>query len=213
VAAWVSTRWADLDHTKSEPWKLDAAKVAAAPPWNPPADMQTIQLGKNLWTANWGRPGCSMADPAFFTSEVLSRVAGNDHFYKYVYGEGVSYRSWINFWEHLGPGAWIVENDVKRERFDETMTKFDEDLKRYTTTGFTRSEFDDAVQRLANSRILDEQDNAMTAWRLATAEGDGVGFRTETERVAKLRAVKYDDVEALAKRVFAPGGLLKVVQK
>jgi zinc protease len=213
LAAWVSTRWADLGGAPKPPWSLEASTVDAPPPWNPPADTQVLALGKDLWTVNWGRPGSAMAGPEYFPSIVLARIAGNDHFYKYVYGEGVSYRSWINFWPHLGPGAWIVENDVKRERFDEIMGKFDEDLKRYATDGFSKKEFDDAVQRLVSSKILDQQDNAMTAWKLAVAEGDGVGFRAETEAVDRMRAVKFEETQALAKRVFAPGGMLKVVQK
>lgn len=213
LAAWVSTRWADVGGGEKAPWQLDAATVAAAPTWNPAAATQVIELGKDLWTVNWGRTGCAMSDAEYFPSVVLARVAGNDHFYKYVYGEGVSYRSWINFWPHLGPGAWILENDVKRERFDETMGKFEEDLKRYVTEGFPKKEFDDAVQRLVSSKILDGQDNAMTAWKLAVAEGDGVGFRVETEAVERMRAVKYEDSQALAKRVFAPGAILRVAQK
>jgi len=213
VAAWIASRWADLDATAKEPWRLDATRAAAAPAWDPPATMQTIERGLDLWTVNWGRPGCAMADPAFPASVVLGRIAGNDHFYKYVYGEGVSYRSWIRFWEHLGPGAWIVENDVKRDRFDEICGMFEEDLARYSTRGFPRAEFDDAVQRLVNAAILDAQDDALSAWRLAVAEGNGLGIRAETGWVDRIRAVTYEDTQELAKRVFAPEGLLRVNQK
>lgn len=213
VAAWIASHWSDLPGPAAEPWRLDAERVASVPAWDPPREPQTIESGNDLWTVNWGRPGASMASPEFETSVVLSRVAGNDHFYKYVYGEGVSYRSWIRFWEHLGPGAWIVENDVKRERFDEICAKFEDDLKRYSTEGFTRQEYDDAVQRLVNGVILDGQDNPLTAWQLAVAEGDGVGFRTVTRQVDRLRAVAYEDVQALARRVFDPAGILRVNQK
>ncbi len=213
VAEFVATRWADLGGAANAPWTPDAAIVGAAPAWSPPREPQTIESGNDLWTVNWGRPGVSRTDPAYFPSVVLGRIAGNDHFYKYVYGEGVSYRSWIRFWEHLGPGAWIVENDVKRERFDEICGKFEEDLARYSTEGFPRKEFDDAVQRLVNSAILDAQDNALTAWQMAIAEGDGAGFRAVTRQVDRLRAVTYDETQALARTVFDPAGILRVNQK
>jgi zinc protease len=213
VAKWIAGRWADLPDEEAEPWRLDPARSAAAPAWSPPAGLQTIELGKDLWTVNWGRPGVARADAGFLASVVLGRMAGHDHFYKYVYGEGVSYRSWIRFWEHLGPGAWILENDVKRDRFDEICGMFEADLDRYSSSGFPRPEFDEAVQRLVNDAILDGQDETLSAWRLAVAEGDGAGFRTETEKVARLRAVRFEDVQDLARRVFAPDAILRVAQK
>ena len=213
VANWIAAHWADVGAGTAVPWQIDPAKVAAAPTWDPPRDVQTIELGKDLWTVNWGRPGVTMADPEYAASVVLGRIAGNDHFYKYVYGEGVSYRSWIRFWEHLGPGAWILENDVKRERFDEICAKFEEDLVRYSTQGFTRQEFDDAVQRLVNTTILDGQDNSLTAWQLAVTEGDGVGYRTSTEWVDRIHGVAYEDTQKLAKVVFDPAKILRVEQK
>ena len=162
---------------------------------------------------NWGRPGCGYADPDYWTSVVLSRVSGNDHFYKYVYGEGVSYRSWIRYWENLGAGTWILENDVKRERFDEILGMFDEDLVRYSTVGFPEQEFRDAVTRLVNSHVLDRQDNALFAWRLAVEEGNGVGFRRVTQAPAELKAVTHAQVQELAREVFAPESVLRLVQQ
>ena len=211
VAAWIASRWADLDPTPAQPWSLDPAEWPLE--WSPPAETQVLDLGKDYWTVNWGRPGATSFDPSFHASVVLSRMAGNDHFYKYVYGEGVSYRSWIRFWEHLGPGAWIVENDVKRDRFDEILGMFDEDLTRYSTRGFTEKEFLDAVQRLVNGVVLDAQNNARLAWKLAVAEGNGVGFRRETTAVDRLRAVAFEDVQALAAEIFAPEQVLRMVQQ
>jgi zinc protease len=211
VAAWMASRWADLPREAAEPWTIDPAR--AARDWVAPPEQLVLDLGKNYWTVNWGRPGAMMTDEDQIRSVVLSRIAGNDHFYKYVYGEGVSYRSWINFWEHLGPGAWILENDVKRERFDEILGMFDEDLARYSTTGFPDNEFADAVQRLVNRHILDAQDNALLAWRLAVAEGDGVGFRRVTGRLEALESVTHDQVQALAAEVFAPEGILRMIQQ
>jgi zinc protease len=211
VAEWIASRWADLPRDAAEPWSIDPSSEARD--WSPPGEQLVLDLGKNYWTVNWGRPGMTMGDDDHARSVVLARMAGNDHFYKYVYGEGVSYRSWINFWEHLGPGTWIVENDVKRERFEEILGMFDEDLARYSTTGFTEKEFADAVQRLVNRHILDAQDNALVAWRLAVAESDGVGFRTVTERLALLEKVTHADVQALAEEVFAPDEILRLVQQ
>jgi zinc protease len=156
IAKWIASRWGDLGPAEAEPWAIDPSDWPL--PWSPPRELQTLDLGKDYWTVNWGRPGVTYDDPEYFPSVVLSRIAGNDHFYKYVYGEGVSYRSWIRFWENLGPGAWIVENDVKRERFEEILAMFDDDLVRYSTEGFPREEFDSAVQRLVNSSILGRQD-------------------------------------------------------
>lgn len=211
VAAWIASRWGDLPHAAREPWKLDPSAYALD--WSPPAEQQVLDLGKDYWTVNWGRPGAAMGDADFDASVVLARMAGNDHFYKYVYGEGVSYRSWINFWHHLGPGAWILENDVKRERFDEILAMFDEDLARYAAGGFTEQEFDDAAQRLVNNAILQAQDNETTAFRLAVAEGDGVGFAHETRMVDRIRAVTWDQVRDLAGKVFAPEDVLRLVQQ
>jgi zinc protease len=211
VATWISTRWGDLPHEARPPWTVDPSAFPLA--WDPPHEQQVLELGKDYWTVNWGRPGASRLDDDFDTSVVLARVVGNDHFYKYVYGEGVSYRSWINFWPHLGPGAWILENDVKRDRFDEILAMFDEDLARYAAGGFTQQEFDDAVQRLVNGRILEQQDNALTAFRLAVAEGDGAGFAQETRAVDRFRAVKLEDAKQLAARIFDPEHILRMIQQ
>jgi zinc protease len=211
MAAWIASRWADLPAEPAEPWQIDPAEHAVD--WEPPAETLVLDLGKNYWTVNWGRPGMPMTDPAFLSSVVLARIAGNEHFYKYVYEEGVSYRSWIAFWQHLGPGAWILENDVNRERFDEILAEFDEDLTRYSTTGFERAEFDDAQLRVVNRRVLRSQDARILAWRLAVAEGNGVGFRRETGIAEAVRKVSYDDVQALAQEVFAPDAILRLNQQ
>jgi zinc protease len=210
VAEWIAGRWADLDATPSAPWTVTREPLAD---WQPPSATQVLDLGKDYWTVNWGRPGCAFDDDRYFPSVVLARMAGNDHFYKYVYGEGVSYRSWINLWPNLGASAWILENDVKRDRFDEILAMFDEDLVRYSTQGFPQQELDDAITRLGNTHVLRGQDNALTAWRLAVAEGNGVGFRRYTDEVAALRAVQLDDVQALAREVFAPEGIFRLVQQ
>jgi predicted Zn-dependent peptidase len=211
VARWIASRWADLPRRAAEPWTVD---VAAHPVrWDAPSETQVLALGKDYWTVNWGRPGAPAGSDLLMPSVVLARMAGNDHFYKYVYGEGVSYRSWFNFWENLGAGTWILENDVKRDRFDEILAMFDEDLARYAAQGFAPDEFDDSVQRLVNGHVLDQQDNRMTAWRLAVAEGDGLGFRSQTGRAEALRAVMFEQVQALAKKVFAPEDVLRLVQQ
>ncbi len=213
VAQWMSLNWAEIGGGTASPWTLDPATVTAAPAWRPPRELQNIVLGKDLWCVNWGRPGVAMSDPDYMTSVVLSRVAGNDHFYKYVYGEGVSYRSWIRFWEHLGPGVWIIENDIKRERFDEIRAMFEADLVRYAGGGLTEPEFNDAVQRLVNTQVLDTQSNAMSAWKLAIAEGNGLGYTAETQMVPRLRAVEYLKAQEMAREVFAPEGILRVALK
>lgn len=212
VAEWVATRWADLSADAAQPYTIDPTRASLA--WSPPSEHQILDLGKNYWTVNWGRPGVTAQDAKQRESMVLARMAGNDHFYKYVYGEGVSYRSWINFWSHLGPGAWILENDVKQERFDEILGMFDEDLARYTTDeGFTREEFDAAVQRLVNRSILDAQDNALTAWRLTVAESNGLGFEWHTQLVDGIREVTFEDVKSLAREVFAPNEIYRLNQQ
>jgi zinc protease len=211
VAKWIASRWTDVPRGAATPWTVDTA--AHPVEWTAPGETQVLALGKDYWTVNWGRPGAALGAEDLAASVVLARMAGNDHFYKYVYGEGVSYRSWINFWENLGAGTWILENDVKRDRFDEILAMFDEDLARYSAKGFAQDEFDDALQRLVNSHVLDQQDNEMTAWRLAVAEGDGVGFQRETKRPEELRAVTFERVQELAKDVFDPEGILRVVQQ
>ncbi len=212
VADWISTHWADLSQQQAEPFFPSAAAASLAS-WNPPPDPIALDLGKETWGAHWGRPGVTYGDERFFPSLVLSRLARNDHFYKYVYGEGVSYRSWITFWPTLGPGAWILENDLERDRYDEILAMFDEDLARYSIQGFGEEEFAAAARRLVNSRILDDQNSAIVAWNLAIAEGNGVGFRRATRWVDALEAVPHEDVQALAAEVFVPEGILRINQK
>ncbi|HMB68615.1 MAG TPA: insulinase family protein, partial [bacterium] len=211
VAGWIAGRWSDVPGGPAEPWIPDASTPAVA--WDPPTERQVVDLGKDYWTVNWGRPGVPAGHPDHDASVVLARIVGSDHFYKYVYGEGVSYRSWINFWPQLGPGTWIVENDVKRERFDEILAMFDEDLARYAAGGFERQEFDDAVQRLVNGYVLQSQDNDLMAFRLAVAEGNGVGVRHTTRAVERVRAVEWERVQRLAAEVFAPERILRMVQQ
>jgi zinc protease len=212
VVEWVATRWADLDaFADAPPFAIDPHAIAID--WQPPAERQVLALGKSYWTVNWGRPGVVYTDPDFATTRVLARLAGNHHFYEYVYGEGVSYRSWISFWPHLGPGAWIIENDVQRDRFEEILEKFDEDLARYSTEGFAEDEFGEAVQILVNRSVLGAQDNTATAWELAVAVGNGAGIRRVTGRVEELRAVEHERVQALSREVFEPSSFYRMVQQ
>jgi predicted Zn-dependent peptidase len=140
-------------------------------------------------------------------------MAGNDHFYKYVYGEGVSYRSWVNFWSHLGPGAWILENDVQRERFDDVLDLFDEDLVRYRAMGFDAEEFERAKKRLLNGFVLGAQSNGTLAWNLAVSEGNGVGYETYLSTPDQVDGVTLEELTALAKKIFDPTGILRLQQQ
>ncbi len=210
VASWIAARWADLPARRAGPLQTSAPEGWS---FDPPDAVQTLERGKEYWTVNWGKPGAAYGEPKWWPSAVLSQVAGNDHFYKYVYEEGVSYRSWVRFWPNLGPGTWILENDVKRERFDEILGMFEEDLARYASKGFTKTEFDDAVQRLVNSKILDAQTNSILAWNLAVTEGNGVGFTAETKAVEQMRAVEYAETQELAREVFPPKTMLRLDQK
>ncbi|MDP6461175.1 MAG: insulinase family protein, partial [Gemmatimonadota bacterium] len=207
AAEWLASHWADVPNRRAGP--LPPAETVD---WAPSPETKVIPLGKDYWTVNWGRPGALWTDADQIPSRVLSRMAGNDHFYKYVYGEGVSYRSWIRFWEARGPGMWIIENDVKRERFDEILAMFEEDLVRYSEEGLPRKNFEDAVMRLINSHVLSRQDNAVLAWRLAVAEGNG-GFESYTRAPENLRAVTFQQVSSLAAEVFAPSAILRMVQQ
>ena len=208
VARWVASRWADLPARRAGP--LDRPEV---PAWSPDEGRQVLPLGKDQWTVNWGRPGVPFDHPDYTASVILSSMAGNHHFYKYVYGEGVSYRSWIRFWATLGPGAWIVENDIQRERYDDMLDLFDEDLQRYSTDGFTEDEFRDAAQRITNAYILGAQNNARMAWRLAVAEGNGLGFQHYLNTLERVSAVQYEQVQTLARAVFRPDRFLRLLQK
>jgi hypothetical protein len=102
---------------------------------------------------------------------------------------------------------------VKRERFDEILGKFEEDLARYASRGFTEKEFGDAVQRLVNSKILDAQTNSILAWNLALTEGNGVGFTAETQAVERMRGIEYAEAQELAREVFPPRTMLRLDQK
>ncbi|MBZ0113293.1 MAG: insulinase family protein [Thermoanaerobaculia bacterium] len=208
VARWVSTHWSDLPSTQAAP--ILPTDVAD---WKPSPERQVLALGKDQWTVNWGRPGAAAGDDDEMTSRVLSLMAGNDHFYKYVYGEGVSYRSWIKFWSHLGPGAWILENDVQRERFDAVLDLFEEDLIRYRGLAFEDEEFDRARARLLNGFVLGAQSNASLAWSLAVAEGNDVGYEEYLATPERVEAVTRDQLKALAMEIFDPQGILRLQQQ
>jgi zinc protease len=208
VAGWISTHWSDLPSTKADP-----IRPTEVDEWKPSTSRQVLALGKDQWTVNWGRPGASFGDEDEMASRVLSRMAGNDHFYKYVYGEGVSYRSWVNFWSHLGPGAWILENDVQRERFDDVLDLFDEDLVRYRAMGFDAEEFERAKKRLLNGFVLGAQSNGTLAWNLAVSEGNGVGYETYLSTPDQVDGVTLEELTALAKKIFDPTGILRLQQQ
>lgn len=209
IANWIATHWTDVPRTEAAP-----VVPLPAPAWSPPSERQLLDLGKDQWTVNWGRPGVLYNDPEHVVSRVVSRIAGNDHFYRYVYEEGVSYRSWIGFWGNtFGPGTWILENDVQRERFDEVLDMFDADLARYADEGFTDDEIADAKQQLINSDILGRQDNAVLAWSLAVAVGNGSGAARITDGVEAVRGVANADVRRMARDIFRPDGILRLVQK
>lgn len=208
VANWIARHWNDVPARRA-----GAVEPRGVEQWTPPADRQVLDLGKDQWTVNWGRPGAAAADPELPVSRLLARIVGSDHFYKYVYEEGVSYRSWINFWSHLGPGAWILENDVQRERFDQILDLFEEDLARYRAGGFSEEEYDRAKSGLLNRFYLGAQDNGAVAWNLAVHEGNGVGFANYLATPEQTRAVSLEEVKALAVEVFDPAKILRLQQQ
>ncbi len=209
MADWIASHWSDVPAEPAGP-----VVRPELPAWSPPAALEALEMGKDQWTVNWGRPGVSFDDDhAFAVSTVLSRLAGDDHFYKYVYDMGVSYRSWIRFWPNWGAGTWILENDVQRERFDETLAAFESDLSRYVEEGFGEDVFGDAIQKLRNAWVLGAQDNSVMAWRLAVAVGNGANIERVTRAVDAIEGVGLDEVNALARDVFRPDGIYRLAQK
>lgn len=210
-------------------WGEDpAALAAAAPVPGPPAlaldapvpedaGRQVLDVGANQWTINFGRPSLACGDPRLPAARLLFRTLGNRHFYKYVYGEGVSYRSWFNFWGHLGPSPWIVENDLQKARFDAMLESISKDIETYAVGGLSDDEIERTRRRVLSGIILARQRGLDNAWFLAVAAGNeragrGRGVAEYARLIPEISAVTPDQVRALARELLSKPYLRLIIK-
>ena len=202
VAQLVATRWSDAPVRRAGPLPEPNQPLAHK---QPHLRDEVVELGKDQWCVNVGAPTLAAADPRFAVAEVLTAIVRGRHFYKYVYELGVSYRSWIKLWAHRTSSVWILENDVARDGFEDTLKKMREDLTEYGTGRFLPIDVELARTRLINRSILDNQSNLLTAFQLARGVGLGRPFDHLSRRVRALEQVTLEAVNALARELFDEG--------
>ncbi|MBI4737715.1 MAG: insulinase family protein, partial [candidate division NC10 bacterium] len=207
VASFIAGRWGDL------PRGPGAALASLDPPAQLPHGDQLVKRNRTQWTINFGWPTVAYRDPRRVSVSVLLSMIQHRHFFKYVYQEGVSYRSWFSGWDHRGTGVWIVENDVDRNRFDEIVGKIENDIREYAAGPFTADELTRAKSRMQNSLLLDRQSSLRDTWGLAVAEGNGIGFEEYVRRPAAIDRVSLQMARGLARELFGPGNYLRLVMK
>ena len=209
VAELVATRLGDVKGTRAGP--LPA--TTAPEPRPVPERRKTLVLGKQQHCVNFGFTTLPSSDPRFPALDLVTAIARGRHFYKYVYDRGVSYRSWIKVWEHRGPSAWILENDINHEAFDPTVAEMEHDLQDYARAAFSQLEVNLSRTRALNRAVLDEQNGLLMAFELARAQGDGLGFEHQVRLPAAYRAVTLEQVNALAREVFGNRDLYRLILK
>ena len=162
----------------------------------------TESRGRPIACVNLGGPVLAGGDPRWPALELLLTMTRGQHFYKYVYELGVSYRSWVRYWPHRGPSPWIVENDLDKRRFAELVSELEADVANYA-----RSRFGDADLALARDRLLiqatlDAQKTRESAFELAWGTSIGRPWDATERLPASFGAVTPDEVNKLAREVF-----------
>lgn len=206
VASFIASHWPTAGMRRA-----GALPKATAPTPRPEKERaRAIDLGKAQRCINFGFPTLTANDPRFPALEVLLSVARGRHFYKYVYDRGVSYRSWIKLWPHRSPSAWILENDVARKTYDETLAEIEADLKGYARGTFSAEDVRLSAQRLLNRAVLAAQGGQRTAFETARSIGIGQPFGFQESRLETLRTLTAKAVNRLAKEVFGKQGLYRL---
>lgn len=213
IAADPASPAAPIDLSAGSPGTASAATAAA----DGKAPRQVIEAGANQWTVNFGRPCLACGDPGLPAARLLFRTLGNRHFFKYVYEEGVSYRSWFKLWEHLGASPWIVENDLDKAKFDPMLESIEKDIASYAAGALTDDEIERTRRRVLSGTILARQRGLENAWFVAVAEGNrrvgrGRGLEEYDRYLEELRAVSPDTVRALARELLTKPYLRLIVK-
>ncbi len=209
VAELIAQRWSDAPDTKAGP----LPPVVTPAPRPVPERRQVLERGKDQWCLNIGFPTLSATDGDFAGLELLLAIARGRHFYKYVYEIGTSYRSWIKLWPHRSPSVWIVENDIAKGGFDDTVKRIHADLMSYARGVFSKEDVELSRTRLLNRTILDAQNGMLTAFELARAIGLGLSFDYQQKRIQALKAATVEDVNRLARQVFGNPETYELITK
>jgi len=167
-------------------------------------------------SAVFGGPGLLRTDPDFIPAYVANYILGGGGFSSRLMEEvrekrGLTYGVSTSLGAYRAAGVVVGSVASQKERIAEAVGLIETEMGRIATEGVTDEELADAKTYLTGSFPLAFDSNVKIAGLLNAFQRDGLGRDYVNTRNDLVEAVTREQVNAAAKRVFAPEGLTVVI--
>ena len=153
-------------------------------------------------TYNTGWLGCSVRDDDYPALRIATSLVGDRIFFKYVYEEGVAYRSWFYMTDRLGQSSVQNEMGVAPRNWGMASNGVLADVAGYQAAPLSAMELKRAVDKAITRHHIRNQESRQVAQRLAYWEATGLGWRFGESLPETWRALTPEQVSAAMKKYF-----------
>ncbi len=163
---------------------------------------------QTTWNNGWLAPGA--ADPDYVPMRLATAILGDRFFYKYVYDEGVAYRSWFHMDRRIGQGSVQNEMGVSPGVYRRVSAEVDADILRFLKEPISAFELETAKKKVLARYDLDVQTSSALAGELAFWEMAGLGLDGYRGYPAAIRAVTPAEAAKVAHKYLLPDRRVRV---
>jgi zinc protease len=205
---------------------LAASAFAGLPGTTPPAVAQVARTGKPTLTivdldvpqpnAVFGLKALPRTDPDYVPSYVANYILGGTDFSSLLTSEirvrrGLTYD--ISTDVYAFRRASVIQGTVatRRDSIRQSVAVIRDVFKKFSTSGATEQELQDAKTYLTGSFPLSFASNASIASQLGSFQQQGLDTDYISKRNTMINAVTQDDILRVAKRLFDPANLIVVI--
>lgn len=156
-----------------------------------------------------GTIGPRRKDPDFFAASLGNSILGQFGMMGRI-GEvireksGLAYYAGSNLSVGFGPGVWDVSAGVNPSSVQKAVDLIISELRRFVIGGVTKQELSDSQDNFTGRLPLSLESNGGVAGALLNVERYALGLDYYREYAGRIRAVRQQDVQAVAARYIDP---------
>lgn len=203
--------------------KTFGALPAHYAPEAPTAEIAMQSAGKTVEVARdipqtlivVGAQGVKRRDPRYFDAYLLNYIVGGGSLTSRLSHaireeKGLAYSVGSSLDPMLHGAVWRAQFGTRTAQADDALATMNTTLEDVAKNGVTEKELKEAKQFITGSFVLALDSNASLANFLIAMQLNDLGRDYLDKRNSLIEAVKLEDVNALARELFAPGKLLTV---
>lgn len=177
---------------------------------------EIIDLNMPQSTLYLALEGLYRRDADFMAAMVLNHILGGGAFTSRLWTEvrekrGLAYSVWSALVPRLHAAVFLASTATSNERLGESLDIMTREIELIAQGGVSAEELDKAKRYLIGSYALRFDTSAKIAARLLEIQIEGLGIDFIDRRNAEVAAITLDDVNRVARRLFAGARPLVVV--